>query len=93
MQKKAALPRDLKRKNRNEILGVFQKSEKQEWSLAEVSEYTGISRATVRKAVMDFVEKGILLCTGKGRTTEIVGKRPEVFAFHEEYRFLAYLNI
>ncbi len=93
MQKKAALPRDLKRKNRNEILGVFQKSEKQEWSLAEVSEYTGISRATVRKAVMDFVEKGILLCTGKGSSTEIGGKRPEVFAFHEEYRFLAYLNI
>ncbi|MCI8661131.1 MAG: ROK family transcriptional regulator [Lachnospiraceae bacterium] len=93
MQKKAALPRDLKRKNRNEILRVFQKSEKQEWSLAEVSEYTGISRATVRKAVMDFVEQGIVLCTGKGSSTEIGGKRPEVFAFHKEYRFFAYLNI
>lgn len=93
MQKKAALPRDLKQKNRAEILKIFQKSEKKEWSLAEVSEYTGISRATVRKAVTDFVEEGILLCTGKGSSTEIGGKRPEVFAFHEEYHFLAYLNI
>ncbi|MCI9282567.1 MAG: ROK family transcriptional regulator [Lachnospiraceae bacterium] len=93
MQKKAALPKDLKRKNRNEILKVFRKCEKKEWSLAEVSEYTGISRATVTKAVMAFVEEGILLCRGKGSSTEIGGKRPEVFAFHEEYQFLAYLNI
>lgn len=93
MQKKAALPKDLKRKNRDEILKVFRKCEKKEWSLAEVSEYTGISRATVTKAVMAFVEEGILLGRGKGSSTEIGGKRPEVFAFHEEYRFLAYLNI
>lgn len=93
MQKKAALPRDLKQKNREEILKVFRKSEKREWSLAEVSEYTGISRATIRKAVTAFVEEGILLCLGKGNSTEIGGKRPEVFAFHEEYQFLAYLNI
>lgn len=92
-QNKAALPKDLKRKNRKEILKVFQNSEKEDWSLAELSEKTGISRATVTKAVMSFVQKDILIYRGKGNSTEIGGKRPDVYAFNKEYQFLAYMNI
>ena len=92
-QNKAALPKDLKRKNRKEILKVFQNSEKEDWSLAELSEKTGISRATVTKAVMSFVQKDILIYRGKGSSTEIGGKRPDVYAFNKEYQFLAYMNI
>lgn len=92
IQNKAALPKDLKRKNRKEILKAFQNSKK-ECSLAEISDVTGISRATVTKAVMSFVEKDILIYRGKGSSTEIGGKKPDVFEFNREYRFLAYLNI
>ncbi|MBT9775348.1 ROK family protein [Clostridium sp. MCC353] len=92
-QNKAALPKDLKRKNRKEILKVFQNSEKEDWSLAELSEKTGISRATVTKAVMSFVQKDILIYRGKGNSTEIGGKRPDVYAFNKENQFLAYMNI
>lgn len=92
-QNKAALPKDLKRKNRKEILKVFQNSQKEDWSLAELSEITGISRATVTKAVMSFVEKDILIYRGKGNSTEIGGKRPDVYAFNKEYQFLVYMNI
>lgn len=92
-QNKAALPKDLKRKNRKEILKVFQNSEKEDWSLAELSEKTGISRATVTKAVMSFVQKDILIYSGKGNSTEIGGKRPDVYAFNKEYQFLVYMNI
>lgn len=93
IQNKAALPKDLKRKNRKEILKAFQNSEKEEWTLAEVSDFTGISRATVSKAVMSFVQKGILIYRGKGNSTEIGGKKPDVFAFNQKYHFVAYLNI
>lgn len=93
IQHKAALPKDLKRKNRREILKVFQNSDKEIWSLAEVSEHTGISRATVTKAVLSFVEKNILLYYGKGSSTDVGGKKPDLFAFNREYQFIAYLNI
>lgn len=92
-QHKAALPKDLKQKNRKEILKVFQNSDQEAWSLAEVSQHTGISRATVTKAVLSFVEKNILLYNGKGSSTDIGGKRPDLFAFNREYQFIAYLNI
>ncbi len=91
--RKAALPKDLKRTNRSEILKIFQKSNKEEWSLAEISDAAGISRATVTKAVTAFVQKGVLICKGKGSSTEIGGKRPDLYAFNREYQFLAYLNI
>ena len=70
-----------------------QNSPKEEWSLAGLSEYTGISRATVAKAVSAFVKKGIFNYKGKGNSTEIGGKRPDVYTFNREYQFLAYLNI
>lgn len=93
IQNKAALPKDLKKKNRREILSVLQNSPKEEWSLAELSELTGISRATVAKAVTFFIEKNLLLYKGKGNSTEIGGKKPDVYAFNREYQYLIYLNI
>ena len=93
LQNKAALPKDLKQRNRSEILKAVQNSPKEEWSLAGLSEYTGISRATVAKAVSAFVKKGIFNYKGKGNSTEIGGKRPDVYTFNREYQFLAYLNI
>lgn len=93
IQNKAALPKDLKKKNQRKILNVLQNSSREDWSLAELSEHTGISRATVAKAVTYFVEKDILLYKGKGSSTDIGGKKPDVYAFNPEYRFVAYLNI
>lgn len=93
VQNKAALPKDLKQRNRREILKAFQNSPKGEWTVAEISEFTGISRATVSKAVTAFVKKDILLYKGKGSSTEIGGKKPDMFSFNSEYQFLAYLNI
>lgn len=92
-QNKAAMPKDLKRRNWKGILKAFQDSEKEEWTVAEVSDFTGISRPTVAKAVMFFVQKGLLLYKGKGSSTDVGGKRPDVFSFNREYRFIAYLNI
>ena len=93
VQNKAALPKDLKQKNRYEILKAFQKLSKRELTLAEISNFTGISRATVAKAINAFVKKKIVIYSGKGNSTEIGGKRPDVFSFNSEYQFLIYLNI
>lgn len=93
LQNKAALPTDLKQRNRREILKAFQNSPKEEWTLSEISDFTGISRATVAKAIATFVKKDVLRYNGKGNSTEIGGKKPDIFSFNSEYQFLAYLNI
>ena len=93
LQNKAALPTDLKQRNRREILKAFQNSPKEGWTLSEISDFTGISRATVAKAIATFVKKDVLRYNGKGNSTEIGGKKPDIFSFNSEYQFLAYLNI
>lgn len=90
---KVALPKDLKRENWKRVLQTFQTSEKEELSVNEVAEITGISRATVTKAVVSFVQRDILLYKGKGESTDIGGKKPDKYAFNKEYQYLAYLNI
>lgn len=77
--RRAALPNTLRQRNYLAILNAF-RGEKP-LSANDVSEKTGISRATVMKAVNNFIEKGLLESAGKGSSTEIGGKRPELFQF------------
>ena len=85
-----ALPTDLKRKNYLSILNTFRSGKAM--SANEVSEKTGISRQTVMKAVNHFMEKGLLSSAGKGESTEIGGKKPELFQFDLE-RYLLCIGL
>ncbi|MDD3402274.1 MAG: ROK family transcriptional regulator [Hespellia sp.] len=76
---RAALPNTLKKRNYLTILNAFRGTEP--LSANDVSASTGISRATVMKAVNHFMEKGLLESAGKGPSTEIGGKKPELFQF------------
>lgn len=76
---KAALPNTLRKQNYISILNEFRGNES--LSANDVSARTGISRATVMKAVNHFIEKGLLASAGKGASTEIGGKKPELFQF------------
>ncbi len=75
----AALPTDLKTKNYLAVLNIFKSGDR--LSANEVSAKTGISRQTVMKAVNHFMEKGLIHPAGKGESTEIGGKKPELFQF------------
>lgn len=76
---KAALPNTLKKKNYFSILNEFRN--KEALSANDISARTGISRATAMKAINHFMEKGLVESAGKGSSTEIGGKRPELFQF------------
>ena len=78
-QQKAALPKTLRKRNYYAILNAFRGNEA--LSANDVSAMTGISRATVMKAVLFFMEKGLLVSAGKGKSTDIGGKKPELFQF------------
>ena len=78
-ERKAALPTTLRRKNYLTILNTFRGQEA--LSANDVSAVTGISRATVMKAILHFTECGLIESAGKGESTQIGGKKPELFRF------------
>lgn len=73
-----SFPADLKSVNRMQIMEVFKSGK--EYTANDISEEIGLSRQTVMKAVQFFVEKGIIVSHGKGSSTNIGGKRPELFS-------------
>lgn len=77
--RKAALPSDLKQRNYTAILNTFRGGDI--LSANDVALQTGISRQTVMKAIAHFCSKGLLESAGKGESTEIGGKKPELFHF------------
>lgn len=89
--KSAAMPTDLKLKNRMKILDVFRESG--EKSINVIADITGISRQTIVKSTNFFLEKGLIYSRGKGSSTEIGGKKPELYIFNDNYRFFLYVII
>jgi predicted NBD/HSP70 family sugar kinase len=75
----AAMPSDLKIRNRIRILGEFRSG--RERTASGIAELTGISRQTVMKAIQFFMDRGLIVNTGKGDSTEAGGKKPELYAF------------
>lgn len=78
-KKRGALPSNLKNKNYAAILNIFHTNKA--LSANDISYQTGISRATVMKAINSFIARGLVESAGKGESTEIGGKRPELFRF------------
>lgn len=74
-----AMPSDLKHINRRLVLEAFRDGG--DHSAGDIAALTGISRQTVTKALQYFESRGILSSAGKGSSTEIGGKKPELYAF------------
>jgi predicted NBD/HSP70 family sugar kinase len=62
-------------------------------SIAEISKRINLSKTTVTKVVNDFQAKGLVLATGKGDSTDVGGKKPEMFSFNAAYSQVIALTI
>lgn len=76
-----AMLNDLKVANRKSVLQVFRSGGI--YDASEVSVLTGLSRPTVMKCIHYFLDSGILVSRGKGKSTSTGGKRPEHFSLDE----------
>lgn len=74
----AALPSDLKLSNRMQILEIFKAGGT--YTANHIAEQIGVSRQTVMKAIQFFIRKGLIVSTGKAESTNVGGKRPELFS-------------
>ncbi len=91
--KKVAMPTDLKTKNRKRILDAFRATGEKQVTLNEISEITGISRQTIMKSIGYFLDLGIVQNLGKGISSELGGKRPELYQFHADYRYVVCIRV
>jgi predicted NBD/HSP70 family sugar kinase len=62
-------------------------------SIAEIANRINLSKTTVTKVVNNFEKKGMLLATGKGNSTDVGGKKPEMFAFNAAYSHVIAVTI
>ncbi len=88
IKKNVAMPTDLKTKNRKRILGAFRETGGRQVTLNEISNITGISRQTIMKSMGFFLDKGIIQSLGKGSSSEVGGKRPELYRFNTGYKYV-----
>lgn len=84
-----SMPADLKEENRRAVLFAFHDSGR--LSAVEVAEKTGISRQTVKKCIEYYEGQEILCSCGKGSSSSLGGKRPELFSLNEEIRLVSIL--
>lgn len=82
----AAMPIDLKYENRYKVLQAFRYGAAA--TVADISAATHISRLTVMRAIQFFCNHGVLRSVGLGQSSEVGGKKPEVFSFADERRVL-----
>lgn len=82
----SSAPLELKQSNRSQILHAFFKGGA--LSVNDVALSVGLSRQTVMKSIQFFLQQGLLISTGKGQSTEIGGKRPELFSLPPDKYFL-----
>lgn len=82
----AAMPTDLKLKNRMTILDKFRESS--EVTISEIMKSTGISRQTIVKSIDYFVNNNIIVSLGKGSSSDVGGKKPELYKFNEFFKYI-----
>lgn len=93
IKKNVAMPTDLKTKNRKRILEAFRETNGRQVTLNEISDMTGISRQTIMKSMGFFQDMGIIQSLGKGSSSELGGKRPELYQFHVGYRYVVCVRL
>jgi Transcriptional regulator/sugar kinase len=62
-------------------------------SVNEISQATGLSKMTVHKIIDYYIHTGIIILTGKGESTEEGGKKPNLFAFNPNCRYIYAIRI
>ena len=86
-KKQSSVPADLKKNNRSVILSVFKDGH--EHTANDISSAVKLSRQTVMKTIQHYINKGIVVYTKKGDSTNFGGKRPDLFSLNPDKYLLS----
>ena len=81
MDRLGALPKDIKQKNDAEILRSL--ADLQVFTVQEIADKTKISRLTITRALERFMEKGIVVQSGKRESTSVGGKKAQEYSLNQ----------
>jgi predicted NBD/HSP70 family sugar kinase len=84
-------PRNIKYHNQKLILSIFR--HRDSISIAEIAGQINLSKTTITKVVNNFEAKGMVLAAGKGNSTDVGGKKPEMFIFDAAYSYVFALTV
>ena len=76
-----ALPKDIKAMNDREILRTM--VDMQTFTVQDIASRTGISRLTISRALERFMVREIIISAGKGRSTNVGGKKPQEYTLNK----------
>lgn len=83
--------KSLKFRNRKQVLAFLRNSDSV--SVNDISRVTGLSKMTVHKIIDYYMQQGMVVLTGKGDSTEEGGKKPNLFAFNPNCRYLFAIHL
>ena len=81
----------IKQTNRKAILGILRNSG--EISVAELSKKVDLSKTTLMKIMNYHIGKELVVVTGKGKSTEEGGKKPNIFKFNADGGYAVGMSI
>lgn len=81
----------LKYKNRHAVLQYLRRN--QHASVAEIAKFTSLSKMTVHNIIEHYLASGLIREAGKGDSTDEGGKKPRLFAFNPEHRYIFSVKI
>lgn len=79
-------PRNIKLHNQKLVLSLFRTMTTA--SVSEISERINLSTTTVSKILAVLQENGLIKSIGKGSSTDEGGKKPELFALNETFKYV-----
>ncbi len=75
----------IKQINRKRIINILR--EVDEISVAELSKKVNLSKPTIMKVMKYYIDKDLVIISGKGNSTEEGGKKPNIFKFNKNGGF------
>ncbi len=89
---KSSKPRHIKWRNQKLLLSILRSEEVM--SISDISSRTNLSKTTVKKILQSLSDEDLVHSVGKGSSTEEGGKKPELFSFNrnKKYIFVLYLG-
>ena len=78
-------PSSVRHSNYRSILSVI--ASKDSCSALDISEAVGLSKTAISKALLRLQDWGFILHVGKGSTSSVGGKRPDLYAMNPDFRY------
>jgi predicted transcriptional regulator len=81
----------IKQINRKVILNLLRNSG--EMSISDISKKISLSKPTLMKIMNHYMKKGLVIITGKGKSTYEGGKKPNIYKFNKYGGYAVGINI